>query len=457
MATELTLPEVGENIESATVVNVMVKPGDKVTEEQPVVEIETDKATLEVPSNASGQVEDVKVKQGDEVMIGQVLLTIATDGAEAPAKEAEPKEEAASETPASEAGTVRERPEATREASKEEAEAKAEEHVDKEMEQKKAEELTPPPRTEVAMAKAQPPMQHEGEVVPASPSVRRIARELNVDLHNVKGTGPGGRITMDDVRAFAQQRGGESAQAVTTRSLPNFYQYGEIEREGMSNIRQVVADRMAYSWRTVPHVHHWDEADITELFNMMRQRNKRGDGPKLTVTSILMKVSVGLLKKYAHFNSSIDMESKQLIFKQYYNIGVAVDTPRGLLVPVVRDVDQMSILELADVLDQLAHKTREGKIALEDLQGGSFTITNLGGIGGQLFTPIVNWPEVAILGICRATQKFLPGKDGQPELRWVLPLCLGYDHRVIDGADAARYMRDLVQGLSNPLELLLEI
>ena len=309
----------------------------------------------------------------------------------------------------------------------------------------------------------------------ASPAVRKLARELNVDLQQVEGTGPGDRITPEDVKAYVRQlaSGGTSATAgfaAAAPALPDFAQWGPVERRPLRGIRRKSAEVVSLSWQMVPHVTQMDLADVTEL-EAARKRfvgrrraafqkaQSAGDAnatppPALTMTVLLMKALVRVLREFPHLNASFDAAAGEVVLKQYYNIGVAVDTDHGLIVPVVHDVDRKDILQLATELDALAARARQRKVDIEELRGGTFTVSNLGGLGGTAFTPIVNYPEVAILGVARSRQETVI-VDGRPETRTMLPLCLSYDHRVIDGADGVRFLRGLAEILSDPFDLLL--
>ncbi len=425
---EMKLPELGENIDSADVLTVLVHEGDYIEKDQGVLEIETDKATIEVPSSVIGKVTQILIKEGDKAKVGQVLLKVES-------VEAEVKE------PAKPAEKVKE-------ASKPEPEEESSESPKGEIEK-----MLPGERDH------QPPISRGA--APAAPSVRRIARELGVDIKKVPGTGPFGRISMDDVKLYVKNmneaRAGQSSFGVKQEPLPDFSKFGSVDRKPMSNIRSKTADHMGYAWSSIPHVTQHDKADITELEAVRKMFNPRVEkaGGKLTVTSILLKVIASALKVFPQFNSSIDVEKKEVIYKKYFNIGVAVDTEHGLIVPVIKDVDKKNIAELSAELNTIADKARIRKISLEELQGGSFTITNLGGIGGTSFTPIINSPEVAILGVSRG--KYEPVyKNGQFEPRLMLPLSLSYDHRIIDGADAARFARWVCEALEQPMKILVE-
>jgi pyruvate dehydrogenase E2 component (dihydrolipoamide acetyltransferase) len=485
MATELKLPQLGENIESGVLSKLLVSVGDNVAKDQPVLELETDKATVEVPSFDTGVVKEILVKEGDTIKVGQVILTLDNGAAAKPEKgkaEAKPEdrlEEKAQEQEAESAAppkTAQKTDAAEQEPEKDEerkAEAQTAEAQTAEAQTAEAQE-TDDQETKTQEAEAKVPEKQPSQApaetrekrgpVPASPSVRRMARELGVDIYEIQGTGPGGRIAAEDVSKQARSliTGLKSAAAAGSApgglaALPDFSQWGEVERKPMSGIRRKTAEAMRNAWLTVPHVTQHDQADITELETLRKRfaKNVEAAGGKLTVTAIALKVVAGALKVFPQFNASIDMAANEIVYKKYYHIGVAVDTDRGLLVPVIRDVDKKNIRELSAELNQLAEKARNKKISLEEMQGGSFTITNLGGIGGTSFTPIVNAPEVAILGISRASTQpvFI---DGKFEPRVMMPLSLSYDHRLIDGADAARFLRWVAEAIEQPFILALE-
>ena len=515
MPTEFKIPELGENVSAGDVVRVLVKAGDALEKDQPVLELETDKATIEVPSNVSGTVGEVKVKQGDKVKVGQVVLTLtdgkaaaaASDqakGAEekpAPEKAAPEKaapaqaapERAASEGAASEKGGT---PRAAAEKPKTSARGGARQPPGapengglsqaavpgrsggEEIEPD--EEGVPPqkPRGEVVdinrgtRASQAAPAADSGAArqpaAPASPSVRRLARELGVDIHLVSGSGPEGRISTDDVQAFVRTAlsggggRGSAARATAAAPLPDFSKWGEVERKAMSNIRRKTAEHLAHAWNAIPHVTQHDRADITAVEGLRKRFAPQAEraGGKLTMTAIALKIVAGALQRFPQFNSSVDAGTNEIVYKKSIHVGVAADTPRGLLVPVIRDADRKGILDLSNELAQISDKARNGKLGLDEMQGGGFTITNLGGIGGTSFTPIVNWPEVAILGISRASWEpvWHPASvedEGAFEPRLLLPLSLSYDHRVIDGADAARFLRWICDAFEQPFVLAL--
>lgn len=453
MATEVKLPNLGDNIEGADVLRVLVKAGDKVSKQTTVVELETDKATVEVPAEAEGTVEKVLVKQGDRVKVGQSLIVVAggSGAAAAPAKTEAPKAEAAkAEAPKAEAPKA-EAPKA--EAPRAEAPTRAAE--------------APAPRKEAPRTNGAPkPGAEPAHPAPAAPSVRRLAREIGVNINHVKGTGPRGRISPEDVKRTAKQMLAGAVAAVAPAapgavapriSLPDFSRWGETSREPLKGVRKKTAEQMTLAWTTIPQVTQYDQCDITELEKLRVSLSPRAEkaGGKLTVTAILLKVLASALRKFPDFNASLDLESQEIVYKKFFNVGVAVDTPSGLLVPVVKNVDRKNILELSAELQQLAEKARDRKTSMDDLQGACITITNLGGIGGTAFSPIVNPPEAAILGVSRA--KMEPVWDGAAFVpRLILPLSLSYDHRLIDGASAARFLRWICSALEQPFLLSFE-
>ena len=443
MATEFKLPELGENIDSGTIARVLVSQGDSVEKGQSILEVETDKAVVEVPAPAAGKIEKLNVKDGDTIKVGQLICTIGGGGTaeKSGAPESESKESKEAAPP--------KKPEAKVERPKLQVLERAE--------------------SQAAPAQSQPAtVRSGGGAVLASPTVRRLARELGVDLKLVPTADPTGRVTAQDVQNFAQGSGEAPVAAAPTpkaKAAPtggdegaatDSDQWGPIAYEPMNAIRKKTAERMAENWTTIPHVTHFEKADITGLEIARKKQGKaiEAEGGKLTITSFLLKVLAEALKTYPKFNASVDLDNQQLILKQYINIGIAADTPHGLLVPVIRDVDQKSVRELSIELPGLAARARDRKLALEEMQGGTFTISNLGGLGGHGFTPIINAPEVAILGVSRASMEAVY-QDGQFVPRLLLPLSLSYDHRVIDGADAARFLHWIVEALEQPWSLFI--
>jgi pyruvate dehydrogenase E2 component (dihydrolipoamide acetyltransferase) len=436
MATEIILPELGENIESGEVVDVKVSVGTEVKKGQALLEVEAEKSTVEVPSPAAGRIAEVLVKKGDKVKTGQALFRLEAAGM-TPAAAAPPPvataPAAATLPPPSPPPVPAPAP----------APAPA-----------AAATLTKP-----APAKSAPAAPGGDKVVPAGPATRRLARELGIDLSLVRGSASGGRVTADDVKAFVRSLAsgaapaGNGLAAPKAPPLPDFGKWGPVERKPMDAVRRKTAEQMALAWSLIPHVTQHDLADITDLESFRKKQD--GRGPKLTVTAFALKATAIALKLMPQFNATLDLGNNQLILKQYYHIGLAVDTERGLLVPVLRDVDRKSVTDLAKEMAEVADKARQKKVSADDLRGGTFTITNLGGIGGTAFTPIVNWPEVAILGLSRSRLQPVCRDSGQVVPRLMLPLSLSYDHRVIDGADAARFLRRIVEMLENPLVMLL--
>jgi pyruvate dehydrogenase E2 component (dihydrolipoamide acetyltransferase) len=419
----MKLPELGENIEGGDVLRVMVKPGDAIKKDQPVLELETDKATIEVPSSTAGVVKEIKVKQGEKVKVGQTIFTVDENGTGA--------EPARPETPKRKADVV---------------------------EMKPSKQAAAPASSPAPAAAADPAS------IPAAPSARRVARELGVNIADVQGSGPGGRISMDDVTAFARRllsgvaSGGARGTAAATPALPDFSKWGAIERKPMSGVRRATAHHLSQAWNTIPHVFQHDRADITNVESLRKRLSKKAEAegkPAITITAFLIKTLAAAMRKFPQLNSSVDMQKDEIIYKQYTSIGVAVDTDRGLLVPVIRDVDQKDMFQIAADIAQAAEKARNRKLSLDDMQGASITISNLGSLGGGAFTPIVNWPEVAILGVARARMEpvFV---EGEFVPRFLMPLTLSYDHRVIDGADGARILRWIVEAIEQPALIWLE-
>lgn len=449
-SSEFRLPELGENIDSGDLVRLMISPGARVSEGQPVMELETEKAVVEVPSTVSGVVHEVKVKEGDKVKVGEVIFTL--EGGVAPAVEAPRRHEPVEHISGQQA-------------------ARLSFQLAMQAEGKTEEQALPPDRPFSAPPAFSMPVQlgkvagtEQRDPVPAAPHVRRLARELGVDIHGVQGTGPGGRISEDDVKLHAKNALAAATAAAAARTpqaapfvepeLPDFSKWGKTERVSIRGVRRKTAEHLRQAWNTIPHVTQQDRADITELEQLRARFAPRAEeaGGKMTVTAIALKVCASALKVFPQFNASIDMGKEEIIYKQYINIGVAVDTDRGLLVPVIRDVDKKNIVELASELTQLSKKARDRKLTPEEMEGGTFTITNLGGIGGTGFSPIVNHPEVAILGLSRSRME-PEWVNNKFEPRLILPLSLSYDHRLIDGADAARFLRWIAEAFEQPFLL----
>ena len=426
---EFRLPELGEGIESGQVIEVFVTPGDRVSLEQPLLEVETDKAAVEIPSPADGTVVDVCVSAGDTVEISQVLVKINGD--------AEGKE--------------------TQEDAVAAVEEKKPTAVEKPLPEKEPEEekrMPPPKNAPVGDIASAGPLG-----VAAAPSVRRLARELGIELSSVSGTGPRGRILEKDVKVHAKAIIKSVSSAPVTPAepeLPDFSRWGETVTESFSTVRKLTAERLSQAWGA-PHVTQFDKAEVSRLEDLRKLNRDKvaAAGGNLTVTAILVKALSRALSEFPKFNSSIHMGSRTIVYKKYISIGVAVDTERGLLVPVIRDVDKKDITEISVELTDISSRAREKKLSADRLQGGTFTITNLGGIGGTFFTPILNPPEVAILGVSRSSVE--PAYvDGEFVAKLMLPLSLSYDHRIIDGAEAARFLRWLCEMLEGSPESIFE-
>lgn len=405
---DVRLPKLGEGDDSGSVVSVFVKEGDKVKSGQTLIELENEKAVAPVPSPASGTVSKVHVKVGDKLSVGQVILSLAGEAGETAPRSAEKTARPAPHAPVSGADDF------------------------------------------VYQSKS-------GFPPPASPSVRKVAADLGIDLARVRGSERGGRVTIEDLKAYvrflqtrargAPPRGGEPAPEPAAE-IPDFSKWGPVRKKPRSSLRRTIGDRMRDAWTTVPHVTQFDEADITLLDRLCRKHAPayESKGVRLTVTSFVIKAVVRALKKYPVFNSSLDETTDEVVTKDYCHIGVAVDTESGLIVPVLRDADKKSLFDISKELADIADRTRKRKVSLEELKGSTFTISNLGGIGGSYFTPIVNAPEVGILGIGRSAEKPV-AREGKSEIRLMMPLSLSYDHRVVDGADGARFIREVAGAL----------
>ncbi len=429
---DVKLPRLAEGVDSGTVVSILVSEGQEIKKDQPFIELETQKAVGSIPSPESGTVSKIHVKEGMEVAVGQLLISISADKNAAIAKPVTGEQTSAS--------TTVERPAQTR---------------------------TPmsPTSTEVKSATQWEDYRYEsksGAAPPASPSIRKIAGDLGIDLTRVRGSAAGGRIVLSDVRAYIQRLQQRSLQDVQERSDKgsqpatsqiesiDFAKWGPIRRERMSPLRRTVSHRMIESWTTIPKINQFEDADITNLLALRKKHapayEKRGS--HLTLTSFLLSIVGSVLQKYPRANASMDESTSELIYKDYFHVGVAVDTEGGLIVPVIRDVDRKNLFEVSKELHELTEKTRQRKVSLEELQGGTFTISNQGSIGGSHFTPIIYAPQVAILGVGQGKPKPIVLEE-TIAIRTMLPLCLAYDHRVLDGADAVRFLKEVLAGLEN--------
>jgi pyruvate dehydrogenase E2 component (dihydrolipoamide acetyltransferase) len=508
-AIQVKLPELGDGIDSGDILDIFVSVGDVVEEGQDVVEIETDKATVPIPSSAAGKVVKINVSQGDSVPIGGVILEVESSGGSAQGggkSGGKQTTEAKSPEPAAKPPQAENKPEPAKselvkpeavESEEDEAEpaerqpAKVQKSETQEPKTQTADE--PDPEDAPAAVKPSgPPIptpqpvargresESGDDVIPAGPAIRRLAREVGVDLAQVTGTGDGGRITRDDVLAVVRQAsrairsggsasGGQGSSATTTSPAKSGQSstddatarddHGPIRVERMTKIRKTIAAQMHKSWSTVARVTNFDDADVTDL-EKLRQSSKddyAAQGLKLTTMPFLIKAVATSLRHHPGINAVIDGENEQIIYKQYVNIGIAVDTEQGLVVPVLRDVDRMGIPEITRALAELAGKVRGGKFSPNELRGGTFTISNLGAIGGQYSTPVVNVPEVAILLVGRSRKLPVVMPDDSIQPRLMMPLSLSYDHRLVDGANAARFLNDVIGYLQAPSRLLLAL
>lgn len=420
---DVKLPPLGEGADSGTVVNLFVKEGDQIAKDQPILELENEKAVATIPASAGGTVSKIFVKAGDKLSVGQKILSVSGDGAAAPSK-------AAAEAPRPKTKT----PAPVEDENEDEDEGAAPAETDESFEESNA-------------------------AVAAAPVIRKLARELGIDLGRVRGTARGGRVVMEDLRAYIQKlqriasqpkTAAGGAPAKTAAESIDFSKWGSVTKKPLSPLRQVIARRMTENWNTIPHVTQFDEADITGLLALRKKFVEAYEkkGARLTVTSFIVKVVAETLKKHPQFNSSLDEAAQEIVLKDYVHIGIAVDTEGGLIVPVLRDADKKDLVQISKDIEELATKARERKVSGEELKGGSFTISNQGGIGGGHFTPIVNKPDVAILGLGKGAMKPVV-RENKIEPRMMLPLGLSYDHRVIDGGAAARFMVDLVKAIEN--------
>lgn len=440
MAIEFKAESLGDNIKSGDVAAIMVAVGDTIESGQVVMEIETDKAVLPLECPHAGKITQILVKKGQTITPGQAVLSIE------PSNGAAKSGQAAAAKPAASKGSVTNEMESVLAVDQDTASASAANRNG---------------GNKAAIAKAMPvktsPLPGGRDLpIPAGPATRRLARELGLNLASIPGTGSGGRITLEDV-ARAAAGGGSGGRGLAEPPLPDFSSFGPTDRQPYTKLQKTVATNLSLAWQVIPHVTQHDLADITETEAARKhfvETSPKG-APKVTMTALALKAAVACLKEFPHFNSSYDTAKGELVLKRYYHIGVAVDTPTGLVVPVIRNVDQKTVLQLATELTELAAKARDRKLQVSEMQGGTFTITNLGGIGGTSFTPIVNYPEVAILGMSRS-QKQLQLRNGEVVERLMLPLSLSYDHRVVNGADAARFVVKLANLLSDSFRLVIE-
>jgi pyruvate dehydrogenase E2 component (dihydrolipoamide acetyltransferase) len=465
MHKQLIVPSLGEKIAKVQVAKVLVAVGAPVTAETPVLEVEADKAVVEIPAAAAGVIRQLLVSPGDMLKVGQAFAVLEAAPAApdaAPVVPPDPEEPHLASTAPSAAVN---RPAAAPPADSAATTAAEPPTPPADSAATTAAEPPTPPAdsaasTTAALASAPAAPLRTVPHVPAAPSVRRFAREIGLDVDTVTGSGPHGRVSIEDVKRHARElhtARHEPGLVLSEPPLPDFTAWGPVRRESMSSIRFATAQQVTRCWLNIPRVTHFDSADITELEVLRKRYKPRAEaaGGNLTMAVMVVKVVAEALRKFPKLNASVDMASRQIILKESVHIGIAVATERGLMVPVLRDADRKSMVHLAAEIDRVAKRCREGKITLEELQGGTFTVTNLGSIGGSWFTPIVNWPEVAILGLGRAAEQ-VALRDGQPTARVLLPLSLSYDHRLIDGADAARFVRWIAEAIEEPLLLTLE-
>ncbi len=430
---DIRLPRLAEGADSGTVVSVLVEEGDQVDKDQTIIEIENEKATAPIPSTEAGVVKKIHVNEGDTVTVGQVIASLSTDG----------KEEEAKEKP--------------EEKTEEEAEEKPERPAPVQEQGYKLDSL------DVSTVDPILGYQYEsrsGYPPPASPTIRKLAKDIGLDLTRVRGSARGGRIVLEDIKtyikrlqdvAFGKLKEAQKRPATAQQQSIDFSKWGSIEKKPLSSLRKTIGKNVLDFWTTVPHVYQLDEADITDMLSLRKKHKSAYEeqGAKLTLTAFAIKVVCKALEKYPIFNSSLDETTQEIVYKKYMHIGIAVDTPDGLIVPVIRDANEKSLFDLSKELQEIAEKARDRKLSGEDLKGSSFTISNLGGIGGTHFTPIVYKPNVAILGIGKGVTKPVSLDGKKVEVRTTLPLCVSYDHRVIDGADGARFITEIVNAYEN--------
>ncbi|SKB49562.1 pyruvate dehydrogenase E2 component (dihydrolipoamide acetyltransferase) [Salegentibacter holothuriorum] len=457
MAKEIKVPQISEGVDTAVISEILVSKGDKIEEDQSVISVETDKATAEIPATAGGTIKEIKVSEGDEVSVGDVIIILEDNGDDSEEKEedkSKDKEEETSENKKEEAKKEEEE-QGSKAKEKDESKSGEKEKEQKEDDDEKKDGDAEKKKSKGSEAKKDKDTDEDSsKEVYASPGVRRVARELGVNIKEISGSGESGRITEKDVKGYKE--GGSKKSSSGQAKLPDFSKWGAVENKPLNSIKKTTAKNVLASWQSIPHVFQFGEADISGVETYIEDHNEKVEkaGGKLTLTAILTKIVATALHKFPTFNASIDMDKEEMILKKYVNINIAVATEDGLLVPVIKNADQKSIKDLSVEISEIAEKAREQKLSKEDMEGGNFSISNLGGIGGTNFTPIVYHPQVAILGISRATTKPVY-IDGKFEPRSILPLSLSYDHRLIDGADGAGFMNWLVKALEDPYEALL--
>ncbi len=473
---DFKLPSLGEDIQEADVLKILVAEGDTVAVDQPLMEIETEKATLDVPSEAAGTISKIHVSEGDTIKVGQVIFTIKAAGATKPPAAPETKTEPRPEpeaAPATEQPTEPPPPAARARAEEPQSTEEPQDTEEPEPAPRPGRRASTPPARETPRATVSAETAAPGDRPAfAAPSVRKFAREVGVDIGGVEGTGPGGRISEDDVKRAARSRpaaafaqpaappgGVPGSPGVEFRELPDFEQWGPVTREKLSRLRRTVARNMTQAWTEIPHVHLQHHADITAMEDLRQQfkERARAAGGNLTISVMMLKVVAAALRAHPRVNSSYDVEAQELVLKDYVHIGVAVDTERGLVVPKIEHVDEKNIIELSVELAEVSERARTNSLTVEEMRGSTFTVTNLGSLGTGYFAPIINWPEVAVLGLGRAERQAVWNAERNAfEPRLIMPMSLGHDHRVLDGADGARFMTWIVEAIKNPMLMALE-
>lgn len=460
MEKELKIPKISEDADEATVAEVLVSEGDSIEKEQAILAVENDKATVEIPSDFAGEITSIKVGKGDNVKVGDVVMMIETESEDSGSGEDKSDEEKSKKDEGEETSQKDKDETDKADQSEDEKESKGDENEDgaegkKEKPKENDDRFESDETDGDSEGEEQKPADtsEADREVPVAPLARKLARELGVELSEIPKSGE--RLTSEDVTSYVKQLVSEkkSSAAPSAPSLPNFSQWGETERKPLSGIRKATAENTTQSWQHIPHVTQNDKANVTRLEEFLEKQNEKSD-VKITITAVILKLIGESLVEFPDFNASLDLQREEVVYKKYHNIGVAVDTENGLLVPVIRDVPNKAIAELAKELGEVAEKARDGKLTPDEMKGGNFTISNLGGIGGTSFTPVIFPPQVAILGVSR-TETEAVFKDGEFKPERIIPLSLSYDHRIIDGANAARFLRWICESLEQPLNLMM--
>ena len=464
MEKELKIPKISEDTDEATIGEILVSEGDTIDKDQSIMAVESDKASVEIPAEFGGKITGIKVSKGDSVAAGDVVMTVETEDEESGSEEDDSKkEEKKSQEEKAEADDKKKSHKDDKKKSKEKDKSAEKEDSEEEDKSDSEEKGSKKLKDSGAKKQDQDSEKEEGskstdtsdadQEVPVAPLARKLARELGVKLSEIPKSGE--RLTSEDVTNYVKKlvSGNKSSSAADSPALPDFSKWGETERKPLSGIRKATAKNTTQSWQHIPHVTQNDKANVSGLEEFLEKQNKKSD-EKITITAIILKVIGEALNEFPDFNASLDMQQEEVVYKSYFNVGVAVDTENGLLVPVIRDVTEKSIAELNKELHGLAEKARDGKLSAVEMKGGNFTISNLGGIGGTSFTPVIFPPQVAILGVSR-TETEAVYKDWEFKPERMLPLSLSYDHRIIDGANAARFLRWICESLEQPMNLML--